>query len=568
MTVILDFTAERTIEALVARLIANKPSGPVEAWLFEDSRTRRAAEARLADAGITAKIRSAYKPLVHFFSEDAPKSAGAIAVQYPVSANASAKRFALEAYPLAGMVEGALDMTPVESNDLTYRVVIDGVTHDVFAPNRVHTDHCGDTQLSPTGWLRILADGIDEPIFTDFEQVYAKAMEAIAAHDFGTSAPLFGELNLRVSLPAQDEKLPVHDEAISLAEAMHEDLYFSVMEIFQTRLGSGRSDYHGRPGQIVPQVGRAEGPMSIRVETRPLYTAEASVPFQALATATHPLGVEQIWAEIRGLGREPIAAPSRAGRVLPAAYKAGADLGVIITSGQHANETTGMIGAIRGAQILNQRPEAHFAVSPLENPDGYALHHRLRSEHAHHMHHAARYTALGDDVESRGTTPVFESLIRVEQQNRMNAKLHLNLHGYPSHEWTRPLSGYLPQGFELWTLPKGFFLVMRCHEDWLDIARGLTIGVTERLAEVPGLVEYNARQIELYTAHAGPPSTFEIVNGFPITVSSAVTHDVAMTLITEFPDETIYGDEFVLGHEAQAATVIAAYDIYQAMMAG
>ena len=110
----------------------------------------------------------------------------------------------------------------------------------------------------------------------------------------------------------------------------------------------------------------------------------------------------------------------------------------------------------------------HFAISPLENPDGYALHHRLRSENAHHMHHAARYTALGDDVESRGDTPVFESVIRKKQLAEMDAKLHLNLHGYPSHEWTRPLSGYLPRGFELWTLPKGFFLIMRHHPEWAE----------------------------------------------------------------------------------------------------
>ena len=76
------------------------------------------------------------------------------------------------------------------------------------------------------------------------------------------------------------------------------------------------------------------------------------------------------------------------------------------------------------------------------------------------MHHAARYTGLGDDVESRGDTPVYESLIRKEALALMDAKLHINLHGYPAHEWTRPLSGYLPRGFELWTIPKGFFVII------------------------------------------------------------------------------------------------------------
>ena len=564
MTVLLDFTANRTLTELLQRLSATPPAGPVEAWLFEDRPTRQAAEVALAERGITARIRSAYKPLVCFFLEEASPGASDIQIRYPVHPTARPARFWLEAYPLAGMLGGArLAATASTRDDLVYDVELDGILHEVFAPNRLHTDHCGDPQLSPTGWLRIPSQGVDEALFTDFEQLYDRAIAAIAGHDFGDAAPLFEELNLRVTLPARDEPLGVGDEVLSLTEAMHEDLYFSVMELFQARLGSGRADYHGRPGQIVPQVARAEAPPTIRVETRPLYTAEASVPFQPLSTATHPLGVEQIRTELAGLSGEPITAPTRAGRVLPGIYRPGTDKGVIITSGQHANETTGIIGALRAAQQLDTRPEAHFAVTPLENPDGYALHHRLRAEHPHHMHHAARYTGLGDDVESRGNDPVFESLIRREQLARMPARLHLNLHGYPSHEWTRPLSGYLPQGFELWTIPKGFFLIVRHHAGLEALADELVTRITERLVDVPGLVDYNRRQLALYTAHAGPPSAFRIINDFPVWTGSQFYHEMPLTLITEFPDETIYGEEFILGHNAQTATALAAYDIWQ-----
>ena len=50
----------------------------------------------------------------------------------------------------------------------------------------------------------------------------------------------------------------------------------------------------------------------------------------------------------------------------------------------------------------------HFALIALENPDGYALHRELRAHAPEHMHHAARYTALGDDVEFREQAPFFE----------------------------------------------------------------------------------------------------------------------------------------------------------------
>ncbi len=42
-------------------------------------------------------------------------------------------------------------------------------------------------------------------------------------------------------------------------------------------------------------------------------------------------------------------------------------------------------------------------------------------------------------------------------------------------------------------------------------------------------------------------------------------HDVPLTLITEYPDETIYGDAFIAAHTAQMATVVAAYDALQSL---
>lgn len=70
---------------------------------------------------------------------------------------------------------------------------------------------------------------------------------------------------------------------------------------------------------------------------------------------------------------------------------------MLISGGQHANETSGVVGALRSAQALQAREntgnKAHFALIALENPDGYALHRELCSQHPHHMHHAARYSA-------------------------------------------------------------------------------------------------------------------------------------------------------------------------------
>ena len=53
-------------------------------------------------------------------------------------------------------------------------------------------------------------------------------------------------------------------------------------------------------------------------------------------------------------------------------------------------------------------------------------------------------------------------------------------------------------------------------------------------------------------------------DGIPCMVSQSDDQDVPMTLITEYPDETIYDDAFRLAHTTQMATVLAAADIFMA----
>src|SRR5690606_16296754 len=93
-------------------------------------------------------------------------------------------------------------------------------------------------------------------------------------------------------------------------------------------------------------------------------------------------------------------------------------------------------------------------------------------------------------------------------------------------------------------------------------ARALIEEVTRDLMNLPGLAEFNARQIALYQIHAGETG-FELVNGFPCHIHEDDRHQVPLTLITEYPDETVYGDAFIAGHEAQMQTVLAAHGAWQ-----
>lgn len=569
MSQIFEQTFERTLDALVARAT---PGQSFEAWTFDDAKSRREAEERLKKKGVSARIRSAYKPLLFTFLEEINlDGVDTIEVAYPVHANAPANRFRLEAYPLAALVGDAKIGFIARKDDafhydLTLKRGDRTETLKVLAPNRVHDDIVGETNVSPTGWFRLAGDMTGERLETDYERLFEAAIKAVASHDWGNEEPYFEELNIRAAHPAEDLSLPVGDEVVSLREALHEDFYFSLLEFFQKKSGRPLGDRGLKPGQIVPEIVKSNGEVSVRIETRALTTTFLDGKEQTIDAASEPVAAGQIAGLLSEIGGEAFDARSRSGRILAARYIAGSDAAVMISGGQHPNETTGIVGAVRAARKLAERKGAHFTISPLENPDGYALHQRLRIDNPRHMHHAARYTALGDDLEYR--TPensgshLNEKEIRFKAQEMSGASLHVNLHGYPSHEWTRPLSGYVPRNFAMWTLPKGFFLIIRHHADWESQAEALLDRVTRHLGAIPGLLDYNNRQIALYEIHAGETG-FRIINGFPCLSSIDDRHTVPMTLITEYPDETIYGDDFITGHTAQMETVLSAYDAWQ-----
>ncbi len=569
---------ERSFERTLSQLVANAKAGQnFEAWTFDDRQSRQDAERRLKEMGVQARIRSAYKPLVNAFLEEIDlQDVNAIEIRYPVHPDAPENRFRLEAYPLAAMVgKREIAFVARADSEFHYDVLLKTSAGGerrwkVPVPNRVHIDAAGETSVSPTGWLVRDGNAAGERLLTDYEELFEATIAAITRYDWGATEPYFEELNIRVALPASDETLPLGDEVMSLREALHEDFYFSLLEFFQKKSGRPLGDRGLKPGQIVPQILQSSGGITAKVETQPLSSRYWDGAEQQIETATEPLAAQQIEAELGRIGGEPFEAGTRSGRTVKARYIKGSDAAVMISGGQHANETTGGAGALRAARQLARVAGAHFTISPLENPDGYALHQRLRKDSPRHMYHAARYTALGDDLEYRtqdNAGPyLYEKKIRFEAEALSGAQLHVNLHGYPAHEWTRPLSGYVPRNFAMWTLPKGFFLIARYHAGWATQAEQLLDKVTKHLGTIPGLLDYNDRQIALYEIHAGETG-FRIINGFPCLADIDERHTVPMTLITEYPDETIYGEAFVAGHTAQMETVLSAYRAWQEIMA-
>lgn len=573
MTVLLDRRIERTLEALLARFATGAYRGArLEAWLFEDLDTRRSAERMLAEAGVQARLRSAYKPLVHFVLEELSALPDAMTVHLPSHPLGSTERFRLEAFPLAGMLPaGALTFAAGDDAlDYVAAVEQDGARseHRVFAPNRVATDHLGGTVLTPTGWLRLWREGgdgmpdEDAALPTEYEAAYAAAMAAVTAHPWGQSMPFFEVLRIDVQVPGIERRIGWQDECLSTAEGLHEDLYFSLLEFFQRHAGLKLGDRTLQPGQIFPDIRTVAGPARVVVTLQdpPMVPDGPEDPVD-IETAEAPLSPAQIRAHLDALGGERFAAPSRQGRSVEGVFLPGSGRGFVVSSGQHANETSGVVGALRAAVRLRQIG-AHVAVIPQENVDGYALHRMLREANPRHMHHAARYTALGDDVQFRTKPPLLEKGARIEAARRTGAGLHINLHGYPAHEWNRPLSGYVTRGFEPWSMPRGFYLILHHPPGMRAAAVAFLQALTAKLAEVPGLMALNAVQMAAWTAHAGHAPE-PIHNGISCTLTEVSGAAVPYMLITEFPDETIYGDDYRLGHTVQMATVLAAASLFR-----
>ncbi len=576
MTLLVHERIPRTLDRLLEHLRDDDLRGAlVQAWLFEGAPARRAAETTLNAAGVRARLRSAYKPLVHYFMEEVRISDLRRArIRYPVHELASPERFLVEAYPLAAMLSGIDARFIPAGPTLSYGVELEDrhgalTTSDVRVPCRVGDDHLGERTLAPCGWLRITGShngrrDVDEPLATEYEAVYRAVIAAVRAYPWREREPYFDRLVIQAAIPDAEQRLPYGDECASTFEALHEDIYFSLLELLRRHAGRAPDERAGQPGQIVPDIRRAVDTPEVRVALEPAGADEEPGPAVPLERADHALPLAQIADELARLPGERFAATSRQGRTVAGIYRAGTRPAILITAGQHANETSGVVGALRAAHRLAAAPGAHFALIPLENPDGYALHRRLCAVHPRHMHHAARYTALGDDLGARAQEPWYEKGARLQAQRLARPALHVNLHGYPAHEWTRPFSGYLPRGFERWSVPKGFFLIVRYHPHWADRAREFLARLTRRLADVPGLTPFNQTQLATYRAHAGEPA-FPIYHDVPCDITEDANAATPLVLITEFPDETIYGDVFVLAHTVQMETVLAAEEIHAAL---
>lgn len=553
-----------TVLALIET--SSPPPDRLELWLSEPRAVREELRERLSGRfpGVQVHVRAAYKPLAHEVLEvHLPVWQAApprhVHLRFPVLDGEHPERFLIEAYPLAGWLDDlGVQFTSAGHAAGHYTLVVDGEGTRVEVPLRPATDVLGHPCLRPTARVDLVhGDAVTTRLVpTDAEHCWDAYVAFLKSFPWPPSAPFFGMMRVAAELSEPDEPLPYGHERASMTEGLSEDLYFGTLEYFQDRAGVPPGSRSLPVGQIVPVVKAVPGgPCRLTVDLLPLPQADAAFgDAPPPGTLDRPLRV----AEVHTLTREwPEVAPSFRsvqGRSIPTLQRPGSGPGILISGGQHGNEATGVAAALLAAEQLTSSLPLGFI--PLENPDGAALFGELRAVAPDHMHHAARYTALGDDLEYR-QPPFQEAGARRALIHTLRAALHVNLHGYPSHEWTRPFSGYVPRGFGAWALPKGFVLIMRHAPEWVNPARRLAEQVCADLAGHAALMAFNAQQLRVYERHT-TARPYQLLHGTPVMLVETEGTPCPLTLLTEFPDETVEGDAFRLGRAAQFQVIESA----------
>ena len=236
---------------------------------------------------------------------------------------------------------------------------------------------------------------------------------------------------------------------------------------------------------------------------------------------------------------------------------------------QHANEVSATNYILKFAELLATEPtyqeylkKMNFALHPLENPDGAALAYELQKITPYHSLHAGRYTSLGIDVgyQVNASKPLLpEAKVRKNLWEKWLPDIHLNLHGYPSHEWVQQFSNYSPYLFRDYWIPRGWFayfssVTLPIFKDWEKAGKDIRSSIIKEFMANKNIHVSNKKFYDRYYRWAArwqPHMNYlEIYDGVNLYAKrrssreSLLSSRRRITLVEETPelmDETAHG---------------------------
>jgi hypothetical protein len=188
---------------------------------------------------------------------------------------------------------------------------------------------------------------------------------------------------------------------------------------------------------------------------------------------------------------------------------------------QHSNEVSSTSHILRLAEELVRDPKTradlkkvNVVLHPIDNPDGANLSIDLMHITPSFLLHPGYHGSLTADVQTGlwKQDPIYpESRTRRLLWEAWLPDAFLNPHGYPSHEWVQPFSGYtawmirrtgVESGYSWW-IPRGWFTSLAYmtgpdHPYSKDIAYELRERIVDAINRVPGAAALDARENSRY----------------------------------------------------------------------
>ena len=135
----------------------------------------------------------------------------------------------------------------------------------------------------------------------------------------------------------------------------------------------------------------------------------------------------------------------------------------------HANEVSSTNAGLKLAYLLATRPRfqqflkrANVVINPMENVDGVTIMEEMLRLTPTDKLHAGRYNKAGREYYLEyfnPKTPYGEAKVKPAIWWRWLPDICVDDHGFPSHEWDQPFSGYAPFRFREWWIPRALFYI-------------------------------------------------------------------------------------------------------------
>jgi murein tripeptide amidase MpaA len=319
--------------------------------------------------------------------------------------------------------------------------------------------------------------GVEKPVQVsrDLARIDATAPMVVRAI---ARADRLSEIELQVEAKDDKEATRAVDALDGLVLLHAAGLYRKVLSFEHVdRLAFSVLLKDARTRRVVPNTGEAF-PSSVR--------RAAGNPVLPIVTWDHIISPEEseslvaklaAWPEVRSFkvgesyrGRDisamEVTLPTPSELISPAKYTVLKPT-LLMMGRQHANEVSSTSHILRLAELLATDPsykeilkKVNFVLCPVMNPDGAAMAYELQKLTPTHMLHAGRYSAVGMDVSSRTGGLLPEAEVEGRLWRRWLPDIYLNPHGYPSHEWVQPFSGYVSPAFRAYWSSRGWYTMI------------------------------------------------------------------------------------------------------------